>query len=287
MKSRNDRRGGFTLVEVVVASALLCLLVAASYVAVSQTMYAARLMSQRVSAQGMCMALFEDLRGLPFDAIFPSDAEAASAERHYIQERREYLMAQGLGPGATDVNIEFNTNAVSGGGPDLNYRDILIVTTWTFPPPFASATGQGGAHSEELRGAIFNLSPRVTQNNTLNINHLALNPHQAEGQNYSVPQYLRIVAENGVVYTQSDLANGGVPSSLRAVSVTVCPGGGGEQEGVAITTKNGTTTLKNAKKYGFFSNGMSESSLISVQINESGGKYFMNLYCDDAKQSLL
>ena len=68
--STKNYKGGFTLVEAVVAAALMSLLVAASYIAVSQTMYSARLMSQRVTAQGMCMALYEDMHAQAFDMVF-------------------------------------------------------------------------------------------------------------------------------------------------------------------------------------------------------------------------
>ena len=54
-------KSGFTLVEAVVAAALMSLLVAASYIALSSASHAARLMSQRVTAHGMCMTLFEEM----------------------------------------------------------------------------------------------------------------------------------------------------------------------------------------------------------------------------------
>ena len=48
----SNPKGGFTLVEAVVAAALMSLLVAASYIALSSASHAARLMSQRVTAHG-------------------------------------------------------------------------------------------------------------------------------------------------------------------------------------------------------------------------------------------
>ena len=282
-------REGFTLVEAVVAAALLSLLVAASYIAVSQTMYSARLMAQRVTAQGMCMALYEDMRAQQFDMVFSSDDEVSEdSDAHYIEDRRQFLMAQGLGPGASNFEISFNTNIsnkaedyIAAAGTAANippYKEITISCSWVFKPPFASPN-QSGLHTEELRGAIFDIQPRNSENNSLNINHLALNPFfDVDNTVYAIPQYLRIVDENGIVYTKDNLKNGTMPSSLNAVSVAVTPGGGGEQD--IVISDN--TKIKNDKRYSFFSNSQSSASYISVQINQSGGKYFMNLYSSDA-----
>ncbi len=291
MKSPNTKncKGGFTLVEAVVASALMSLLVAASYIAVSQTMYSARLMSQRVTAQGMCMALYEDMHAQAFDMVFSSNDDVSeSSDAHYIEERRQFLMAQGLGPGSSNFVISFNTNIsgkaeeyISDAGASANippYKEITISCSWIFRPPFASSD-ESGLHTEELRGAIFDIQPRNSENNSLNINHMALNPlFDVDNTTYAIPQYLRIVDENGIVYTKENLKNGTMPSSLNAVSVAVTPGGGGQQDIVA----SGDAKIKNDKRYSFFSNGQNAASYISVQINQSGGKYFMNLYSSDA-----
>jgi type II secretory pathway pseudopilin PulG len=288
--STKNAKGGFTLVEAVVAAALMSLLVAASYIAVSQSMYSARLMAQHVTAQGMCMALYEDMRAQAFDMIFSSSDEVSeSSDAHYIETRRQFLMAEGLGPGASDLNISF-TNEVSekaetyiaslGASANIPpYKEITIVCTWVFKPPFASSSGQSGLHTEVLRGTIFDIQPRNSASNPLNINHMALNPHFADGTTYALPQYLRIVDENGIVYNKEDLRDGKVPSSLRAVSVAVTPGGGGEQRDVVVADG---AKVKNDKRYSFFSNGANAASYISVQINQSGGQYFMNLYSSDA-----
>ena len=291
MKSPSNKnpKGGFTLVEAVVAAALMSLLVAASYIAVSQTMYSARLMSQRVTAQGMCMALYEDIHAQAFDMVFSSNDEVSeNSDAHYVEERRQFMMAQGLGPGSSNFEISFNTNVstkaeeyISGAGASANippYKEITISCSWIFKPPFASSD-QSGLHTEELRGAIFDIQPRNSENNSLNINHMALNPHfDVTNPAYALPQYLRIVDENGIVYTKENLQNGTMPSSLNAVSVAVTPGGGGQQDIVV----SGDAKIKNDKRYSFFSNGQTAASYISVQINESGGRYFMNLYSSDA-----
>ena len=286
---RLGKREGFTLVEAVVAAALLSLLVAASYIAVSMTMYSARLMAQHVTAQGMCMALFEDMRAQSFDMVFSSDDEVSeNSDAHYIEARRQFMMAQGVGPGASNFEISFNTNIsdkaeeyLAGAGASATippYKEIAISCSWVFRPPFASSS-QSGVHTEELRGAIFDIQPRNSESTSININHLDLNPHFADDNAaYAIPQYLRIVDENGIVYTKDNLKNGTMPSSLNAVSVAVATGGGGDQNIVI----SGDTKIKNDKRYSFFSNGANAASYISVQINQSGGKYFMNLYSSDA-----
>ncbi len=286
---KSATKSGFTLVEAVVAAALMSLLVASSYIAVSQATYSARLMAQRVTAQGMCMALFEDMRSQSFDMIFSSEDEVSeNSDAHYIEARRQFLMAEGLGPGVEDFQISI-TNELSAKaesyiaslGSSANvppHKEITITCSWVFRPPFSSSSGQSGLHTEELRGDIFDIQPRNSENNSLNINHLALNPHLDDGTSYALPQYLRIVDESGIVYTKENLKNGNMPASLNAVSVSVSPGGGGEQ-GVYITDG---TKIKNDKRYSFFSNGANAASYISVQISQSGGKYFMNLYSSDA-----
>ena len=108
---------------------------------------------------------------------------------------------------------------------------------------------------------------------------MALNPlFDVDNAAYATPQYLRIVDENGIVYTKENLKNGTMPTSINAVSVAVTPGGGGQQDIVV----SGDAKIKNDKRYSFFSNSQNAASYISVQINQSGGKYFMNLYSSDA-----
>ncbi len=282
-------RRGFTLVEAVVAVALMGLLVASSYIAVSKTMYSARLMSQRVTAQGMCMALFEDMHAQSFDMVFPSDGDVSeNSDAHYVEARRQFLMSEGLGPGSSEVNLEISfpenetaDSYIASLGSSASvppYKEIQIECSWVFKPPFASSSDQSGIHTEVLRGTIFDITPRNSENSTLNIDHLSLNPHYDDGSSYALPQYLRIVDENGIVYTKENLTKGTMPSNLRAVSVAVTPGGGGDQD---IYLPDGAQ-VQNDKRYSFFSNGGTSSSYITVRIYSSGGKYFMNLYSSDA-----
>lgn len=283
MYLRRTRKSGFTLVEAVIASALLSLLVAASYIAVSQTMYSARLTAQRVTAQGMCLALLEDMRALPFDTIFPSDADLLTdCASMFVQDRKLFMESQGLGPGTSNVSISYNTNENVSVTCEFPHRYITISCSWDFARPWQN--GAAVRHEETLEGMVFDLKPRSSSNTPLNIDNIALNPnYDAATQTFTMPQYLRIVDETGAIYTQSDLLADNIPSSLRAVSVVVTPGGTGQQNNIEVLED---VKVKNAKRYGFYSNGMTSAAMITVQIKQSGGKYFMNLYCDDASVSI-
>ena len=69
-----------------------------------------------------------------------------------------------------------------------------------------------------------------------------------------------------------------MPSSINATSVIIYPGGGGEQSGKYSNAR--TLKINNAKTYAYYSS--SDSNPISVTISSTGGKYYMNMHCDDA-----
>ena len=62
----------------------------------------------------------------------------------------------------------------------------------------------------------------------------------------------------------------------------VYPGGGGEQSGKYSYAPR--QKINNAKTYAYYSS--SDSDPIQVQISYSGGKYLMNMQCDDASVNI-
>lgn len=271
----DKRKSGFTLVEVVVASALMCLVVAASYIGISTVMYSARRMSQRVTAQGMCLTLFEEMKGCVFGALVSSDAELDEGVSDPVAERAAFLMAQGLGPGSSDVSLTYTVD-LADDAPTR--RNVHIVCTWKFASPFGSSEADA-THTEELFGVILESFSSSGKKMYLDVNHLELNPnYNAAAGTFITPAYMRITDTSGNVYTQTDLTQNKVPSSINATSVIIYPGGGGEQSGKYSNAR--TLKINNAKTYAYYSS--SDSNPISVTISSTGGKYYMNMHCDDA-----
>ena len=194
----DKRKSGFTLVEVVVASALMCLVVAASYIGISTVMYSARRMSQRVTAQGMCLTLFEEMKGCVFGALVSSDAELDEGVSDPVAERAAFLMAQGLGPGSSDVSLTYTVD-LADDAPKR--RNVHIVCTWKFASPFGSSEADA-THTEELFGVILESFSSSGKKMYLDVNHLELNPnYNAAAGTFITPAYMRITDTSGNVYT--------------------------------------------------------------------------------------
>ena len=279
LRSRRGGRGGFTLVEAVVAAALMSLLVAASYMALGSASHAARLMSQRVTAHGMCLTLFEEMKGCVFGSIVSSDAELDEGVIDPVQSKANFLRAQGIGPGASDVRLTYSA-ALADGVPTR--KNIQITCSWRFAAPFGAVAQGADIHTETLEGVIVDSFSTSGKKMYLNVNHMELNPnYNASVNGFPLPAYLRITDTAGNVYDQNYLRDHrGL--TVNATSVIVYPGGGGEQSG-----KYGNAPgqkINNAKTYAYYSS--SESDPIQVQISYSGGKYYMNMQCDDASVNI-
>ncbi len=263
------------MVEVVVAVALLCLVVAASYIGVNSASHAARTMSQRVSAQGMCITLFEEMKGCFFGALASSSNTSAERTDDPVAGKAAFLVAQGLGPGTSEVTL---TYAVPLADDTPTRRNVHIVCTWKS----SSFRGEQKDHTEELYGVLFDsFSTSGKKMAPLDVNSLALNPNYTSGSaNYGTPAYLQITDTSGNVYTQNDMAR--MPSHINAVSVVVYPGGGGEQAGVYSNAR--ALKINNGKTYAYYCT--SDDNPISVTISSNGGKYHMNMYCAEASVNI-
>ncbi len=286
----NNPKGGFTLVEAVVAAALMSLLVAASYIALSSASHAARLMSQRVTAHGMCLTLFEEMKGCVFSAIVSSDAELDDGVIDPVQSKAAFLEAQGIGPGVSDVQLEYYVvpthDPVPQGLPTANdspqRKNIRIICSWKFASPFGAVTEGSDLHTETLEGVIVDSFSTSGKKMYLNVNHMELNPnYNAAANSFLLPAYLRITDTAGNVYDQNYLQNHR-SLTVNATSVIVYPGGGGEQSGKYSNAPR--QIINNAKTYAYYSS--SDNDPIQVQISYSGGKYYMNMQCEDASVNI-
>ncbi len=275
----NNPKGGFTLVEAVVAAGLMSLLVAASYIALNSASHAARLMSQRVTAHGMCLTLFEEMKGCVFGAIVSSDAELDEGVIDPVQSKAEFLRAQGIGPGASDVQLTYTVTLASDAP---TRKDVKITCTWKFASPFGAVTQGADNHTEELEGVIVDSFSTSGKKMYLNVNHLELNPnYNAAAQSFLLPAYLRITDTAGNVYDQNYLQNHR-SLTVNATSVIIYPGGGGEQSGKYSNAPR--QKINNAKTYAYYSS--SDDDPIQVQISYSNGKYLMNMQCEDASVNI-
>lgn len=275
------RKNGFTLVEVMMASALLCLLVAASVIAVNSVSHSARLMSQRVAAQGMCTALLEAMKVVPYDSLADGDTGMDNAVRSdgtydYLLSRAQDIVATGLGPGTINVNLEYDVEPGQTAIP--NRKDVKITCTWEFTDRAWRVGRDKGTHSEVLEAVLTDRYSTSTERMVLSVSGLKLNPnYNPTPKSYSLPSKLRIVDTDGHVWTQSDLAKNTMPSSISARFVEIFPGGGGEQKPYSNFPKR---TVNNSKTYAYYCKDDSEP--ISVSISKSNGIYSMNMHCDDS-----
>ena len=275
----NNSKGGFTLVEAVVAAALMSLLVAASYMALGSASHAARLMSQRVTAHGMCLTLFEEMKGCVFGAIVSSDAELDEGVIDPVQSKAGFLRAQGIGSGASDVQLAYTSQLA----PDAPTRkNITITCSWKFAAPFGAVSRGADIHTETLQGVIVDSFANSGKKMYLNVNHMELNPnYNAAANSFTLPAYLRIKDTAGNVYDQNYLQNHH-SLSVNATSVIVYPGGSGEQSGKYSNAPK--QKINNAKTYAYYSS--TDDDPIQVQISYSGGKYYMNMQCEDASVNI-
>ena len=278
---------GFTLVEVVIAAALLCLLVACSILGVTSVTHASRLMSQRVTAQGACIALFEEMKACAVDnSLTAVDSDTADHGEggetnpfRRLDGKMAFLESQGLGPGSRNMHLSYFVVAAE----DNPMRwTVTVKCSWEFMDRTWSGTERNLVHEEELQGMIVDSYSSSGRKMELSVNGMRLNPnYNASTKSYTIPSYMRIVDANGNVYTHNDLASGRVPASIDAVSVVVYPGGGGEQKPYP---NNPNLVVNNAKTYAYYSR--SDDNPISVSLTRSNGLWMMNMYCSDASVNI-
>ena len=278
-----NSKSGFTLIEVAIASALLCLLVVCSILGVTSASHASRLMSQRVTAQGACMALLEEMKACAVDDQLSAvdsdnaDHEEAGETNPFIRldGKMRFLEAQGLGPGTRNMHLSYLVGAAE---ENPMRWSVTVKCTWEFTDRSWTSRGGNLIHEEVLEGMIVQSHSLSGQRMGLSVTGLKLNPnYNSVTKSYSIPSYMRIIDVNGNVYTHNDLASGKVPASIDAVSVVVYPGGGGEQKPYQNNSK---LVVNNAKTYAYYSR--SDDNPISVSLSKSNGKWSMNMYCSDA-----
>lgn len=276
-----ERKVGFSLIEVVVACFLLGLLVVASFVAVTTVTHSARIMSQRVGAQGMCTSLFEMMKGLPFDSLSSGYADASSYSDDFAGLKAQDILAKGLGPGTLNVELVYT---VEGGDGAPNRKNVRITCSWEFTDKVWGRSNGRVRHSETLEGVLTDRYSTSTERMVLNVSGFKLNPNcdLTPGQeSYTLPTKLRIVDTAGNIWTHSDLVSGGLAGrTLNARYVEIFPGGGGEQK--SLYSDFPKLVVNNSKTYSYYS--MEDSSPISVTISskDASGVYKMSMSCDDA-----
>lgn len=276
-KQMTNSKSGFTLVEVVIASGLLCLLVAASYVGISSVTHSARIMSQRVTAQGACIALLETMK-YEYDQLANGKTSEPDSSQDDVMTKALELVQQGLGPGCKNMELSWEVEGAEGAP---NRKNVKISCTWEFTDKYWKSGKSNLQHTEDLWSVITASASTYTQTKNLVINHMCLNPnYKASPKSYTLPSKLRIVSIDGTVYTQKNLADGTMPANVYARSVEVFPGGPGEQ--TPFTNKK--EILNNAKSYAYYSR--SDDYPLSISITSGSGKYYMDVQCSNASATI-
>lgn len=264
---------GFTLVEVVVASTLLCVLVAASYIAISSVSHASHLMSQRVTAQSTCITFLEFLKTIEYKQL----------ENNYpkIEMERQRLIDNGLGPGSANMELEYNITPVADDrdGNTIKAKKIKIEISWDFTDRFYGSDNVGRRTPETLWALITDsysilcdvLSP-------LHGDSICLNP------NTSLPSSLYVIDVDGNEYTEKDLKNGNLSGTVYAKSISFFPGGGGVQEN---KFSNKELKINNAKTYTYYSTdeiGDQDPLILNFSQGYENGdrKYNLSINCSRA-----
>lgn len=293
-------KDGFTLVEVVVSCALLGLLVVASFIAVTSVAHSAHLMAQRVTAQGMCTALLENMKLVRFDRLSKGEDQDdtddnnddsdyweghASQDGDYSDDKdvvgilAHDIVARGLGPGSRNVTISYE---VRNGDGAPNRKDIRITCSWEFTDRVWYKSQARGTHTEVLEAVITDRYSTYAEKLVLNVSGFKLNPNcnlSTDHKSYTLPAKLRIVDTDGRVWTQKDLQSGGL-SGISARSVEIFPGGGGEQTGLYSGYPD--LTVKNSKTYAYYSKDDSKPISVSISSKDRNGVYTMSMICADA-----
>lgn len=284
ISAAKQKKSGFTLVEVVVACALLGLLVVASFIAVTSVTHASRLMSQRVTAQGMCTALLENMKNVPYDCLpAQGTADASNYDDIYVGIKASDIVSKGLGPGSQNVTLTYEIESGEGAP---NRKNVKITCAWEFTDHAWFVDHGNGIHHEILEAVLTDRYSTSTESMVLNVTGFKLNPNcnlSPDHRSYTLPSKLRIVDTDGKVWTQKDLESGGM-SSISARSVEIFPGGGGIQEG--LYTSFPKLTVNNSKTYAYYSKDDSTPISVSISSKDRNGIYTMSMNCDDASVNI-
>ena len=252
--------------EVAVAGALVAILSACVFRGILTVKDHARATADRIAAQGLCMERYESMKAVAWENVddtgFPTTNVLLSSLSKDPTKGR--LMAE--------ITNSIVPDILEGG---VKVKNVAITCRWTF---------RGRLRSETLHGVIVDGYSTYAVSGPLSAT-LDLNP------NYAIPQMFYIRTVDGATYTQLNLSE--MPSTLRATTVVVMPGGGGRQ---SVTLGGASRSVANGKTIAFTAHALSDPLVVSVATgtesvatdegeSQNVTRYTLSLSCGQASMS--
>lgn len=241
--SIHDSRNGFTLPEVIIASCLVLVLAFCAYRGISVIRRSARVISDHVAAQGLCLRRYEQMRSIAFEEV----TEARFPATEWTLNR---LPGFGRGNPIKAVVSCRISDPISG---PLR-KKVSVRCDWTF---------LGRAYHEEIFGVVVDGYSTYSEIVELLVDRLCINP------NLEMPAMFAIVGRDGeTIYTWEDLDTLG---TVEATSVLIHPGCGGIQTPFANARNR---RIENSKVSVFSSNS---TNPITVHVTKEDGFYYLHM----------
>lgn len=257
---------GFTLVEVVIASVIACILALCAYRALAILGQSSRVMADRVAAQGQCLSKLERIRATAYEDITLGSAVCEAEEDVVLN----YL------PGSGNVLAKVWTESITEGrlGDTLSpeFKTVKVRCDWTF---------RGRTRTETITGFIVNGYTTYANMIELNVSGLELNPNLdapatffVNGFKYNIEGKLEPVA-----YSAADLESLS-GKTVMAMSVVVHPGGEGVQ---TPFNDDRSRKVENSKTSSFSCSNMQKP--IWLTVTKDNGSYKIHMYCEKVSYS--
>ena len=224
---------GFTLMEVAVAGALVAILSACVFRGILTIKDHARATADHIAAQGLCMERYESMKAVAFENVDTSGFPATNV----------LLSSLSKDPSKGRLMAEISNTITPDVQDGVQVKKVDITCTWTF---------RGRTRSEVLHGVIVDGYSTYAQSGTLS-GTVNLNP------NYIQPQMFYVRTTDGAVYTQANISE--MPSSVRATTLVVMPGGGGRQ---SISVDGSNKTVSNGKTIAFTAAELADPIVVSI-----------------------
>lgn len=258
--SKAGRRLGLTLIEVVIASAIIFIVVTGVYQGVIQGLRLNYACAQRIAAFGLCKDRLEQMRGAAYADITPTNFPAETMK----------LTHRG-GSERIPINCERSSSIQEYSNPIL--KNVTVTVAWEFA---------GRTLEETLSAAIYYKDSTVLpgagapQSVGGSIN---LNPNNSPDNEFT------LVLLSGNTITRDDLVEDFEGYQGGATAVHVKPKGNGDQNSLIVGGQ--PYTIFNSCAYDITSEAMTVN-LYNDNINPQGkavGKWWIGITADEASVS--
>lgn len=252
---------GFTLVEVVIASVIACILALCAYRALSILGESSRAMADRVAAQGQCISKLERIRATAYEDITLGSAVCS-------EETDVPLNVLAV---AGEVKARVWVDSIKEGklGDTLSpeYKTVKVCCSWTV---------RGRTRTESISGFIVNGYTTYANIITLNVTGLELNPNLDSPATFFVNgfEYNEKGKLEPVSYSAADLESL-KGRTIRTMSVVVHPGGEGVQNPF---NDDRSRKVENSKTSSFSCSNLEKPIWLSV--TKDGDTFKLNMYCE-------